>query len=194
MESFSKIVNVVFHPIVIILIGVFLLAYRDTNNIVTATYWTFLSLVFSGIISTFVYIGVKKKFFNNLDVSNRRQRIILYPFAIVVVLLFAFFVHTQHGPIELIIASIFFVIALLILDIVNRKIKASIHVSAVASLVTGVILVNWGISFFLILFVPLVAWARITQRRHTLKETIVGAICGICLTVGSIYIVQFVIR
>lgn len=193
MGIIATIINIVLHPIVLSIPAVFLITLQTTDNISTSYYWTFLSFIFSGIISLFVFFGVAKGFFANLDVSNRKQRIILYPFSGVVVLLFALFVFTQDGPVSLVYSSIFFVIALIFLDVINRKVKASIHVAAVSSFVIGVIYVYQGASIFLLMLIPLIAWARIIQKRHTLIETIVGAISGICLTVISIYIVQLVI-
>ena len=194
MKSLSSIANVILHPVTLAIPGVFLTTYNSTRNFSTSLFWTLLSMIFSGIIAVFVLIGVKKGFFNNLDVSNRKQRIILYPFSIVVILFFALFVYLENGPFVLMYASIFFVIALGILDLVNQKIKASIHVAAVASIVTGTIFVYGGMSFILLLFIPLISWARIHQKRHTLKETVAGAICGISFTLIAIFIVQFIIR
>jgi len=40
--------------------------------------------------------------------------------------------------------------------------------------------------------VPLMAWARIVEKRHTLKETIVGGAMGVIFSFIAIYIVQFI--
>ena len=194
MNFLANLIAAVLHPIVLVIPGVYLVSYNATGNTAEALYWTLLSILFSSVIACFVAYGVKKGFFNNLDVSNRKQRLILYPFAIAVVGAFAIFVYTQNGPFALVYASITFVLALLILDFINRRIKASIHTAAVASIVTGVIFIYGGISAMLLLLIPLIAWARITQKRHTLQETIVGGVAGIALTAIPIYIVQFIVK
>ena len=149
-----------------------------------------LSVIFSGIVSLFVLYGVRRGFFNNLDVSNRKQRIILYPFIIAVVMFFIGFVYFLNGPSSLINASVLIIIALLILDFINMKIKVSGHVAVVSSLVVGLLYSYGSMALFSIFLIPLIAWARIVERRHTLKETIVGAISGILLSVLALYIVQ----
>ena len=93
MKLLANIVAYTLHPVTLTLPAVFLIVYTSTGNFNVALYWTFLSLVFTGIVSIFVLLGVKKGFFNNFDVSNRRQRVVLYPFVIAIVLSFAFFVH-----------------------------------------------------------------------------------------------------
>ncbi len=192
MKLFANVLTWILHPIVLTVPAVYLLTYYSTGNTNTALYWTLISFLFSGIVSGFVLIGVKLKFFNNIDVSNRKQRVILYPFAVAVVLLFAMLIYFQNGPSNLTLGAILFVIALVILDLINRRIKASIHVASVCAFFTGVIYLFGGYSFLLLLLIPLVAWARVIEKKHTPKETIVGAICGVGLTVAAITIVQLV--
>lgn len=192
MKSLANIIAYILHPVVLTIPAVFLIVFASTNNIEASGYWTFLSMLFTGVIAVFVLFGVKKGFFNNIDVSNRRQRVILYPFVILVVLLFAFFVFSQKGPISLFYASFLFIAALIIFDIVNTKIKASVHVAAVSSIVTGVIYQHGGLTYLLVFLIPIIAWARIEERRHTLKETIVGGSLGVLLSLAAIFIVQLV--
>ncbi len=188
--NLPKLIGIILHPILLAIPGVFLIVLSSTNDLSSAVYWTIISLIFSGVISLFVLYGVRKKFFNNLDVSNRKQRVILYPFAVVVILIFAYYIHSQNGPDALVGASVLFTISLVLLDLINRKIKASIHVASVAAMVTGIMLVYGGPSYFLILLIPISAWARIKQKRHSLPETIVGAASGILLTLIGVFVVQ----
>lgn len=191
--NLPKLIGYILHPILLAIPGVFLVVLSSTNSINESLYWTLISIIFSGIISLFVVLGVKLKFFNNLDVSNRKQRVFLYPFAIGVVFLFALFVRYQNGPESLVASSILFTVALLLLDLINRKIKASIHVASVSAIVTGIAIVYGGYTYLLFLLIPISAWARIKQKRHTPTETIVGAACGIVLTLVGIFVVQLLL-
>jgi membrane-associated phospholipid phosphatase len=183
----------ILHPATLILPAVFLIVYKSAGKSHDAFLWTFISLLFSGIVAAFVLLGVKRGFFSDIDVSIKSQRIILYPFVVAITLLFTGFIYLFHGPTTLIVASILFVVALIILDVINIRIKASVHVASVAAIVVGIIYLYGGASFFLILLIPLVAWARVYEKRHTIKETIVGAACGIAFTVAAILVVQLII-
>lgn len=190
MKLFSQIIGIVFHPVLLSLLGVYLIVHSSTQNFQVAVYWTIISTFFAFLIGIFVYIGVRKGFFNNLDVSNRKQRVILYPFAIFVIILFGIFVFIVKGPFVLIESCIVFTISLLLLDLINSKIKASVHVASVAALVTGIITI-YGYKYIpFYLLVLLSAYARIVGKRHTVNEAIVGAFCGILLTVIGIFVVQ----
>jgi hypothetical protein len=183
----------ILHPATLILPAVFLIVYKSAGDSHDAFLWTFISLLFSGAVALFVLIGVKKGFFSDIDVSIKSQRIILYPFVVAVTLLFTGFIYIFHGPTSLIVASILFVIALIILDVINIRIKASVHVASVAAIVVGIIYLYGGITFYLLAFIPLIAWARVHEKRHTIKEAIVGAACGIVFSMAAILVVQLII-
>lgn len=193
VKNIAKTTGVILHPVVLALFGVFLIVYNSTNDFQKAIYWTGLSSIFALIIGAFVMLGVNQGFFNNLDVSNRKQRVILYPFAILIVILFGIFVILTKGPLSLIAASVIFIIALLVMDLINHKVKASVHVASVTAFCTGIVFV-YGINLLpVVALVPVVALARIVEKRHTLKEVIVGGFCGFALTMLGIYVVQFIL-
>lgn len=182
MKIFADIVTWILHPLVLSLPAVFLIAYMAHGNASEALVWTGVSALFSFLIIGFVLIGIKKNIFTNIDVSNRRQRVFLYPFAIVIVLLFGLIVFVFNGPYTLTAASVCFVLGLIILDIINRKIKASIHVASVSAVVTGVVMAFGGLTYILFFLIPLTAWARVIEKKHAPMETVVGACAGVGLT------------
>lgn len=189
----AKTINVVLHPVLLTIPAVYLIVYSGTGKENIALFWTAFSVLFTAIVSAFVLIGVKMKFFNDLDVSNRKQRIILYPFVIGTVLVFVGFTYFMKGPVNLILASLLFIVSLLILDCINLRIKASIHVAGVAAIATGFIFYFGMPAVLLYLLIPVIAWARIIEKRHTLREAIVGGFCGIGLSVLSILIVELIV-
>ncbi len=193
MKLFANIVATILHPATLILPAVFLIVYKSAGGFHNALFWTFVSLIFTAVVGAFVLYGVKKGFFSDIDVSVKKQRIILYPFVVFITLLFATVIYMFHGPSALIVASLLFIAALVILDVINIRIKASVHVASVSAIVIGIIFLYGPSTYWMLLLIPLVAWARIYNKRHTLKETIVGAICGISLTIIAIIVVQFLI-
>lgn len=190
MKLLANIIASVLHPATLILPAVFLIVYKSVNSYDSAFLWTVVSLVFTGFVAAFVLLGVKKGFFSDIDVSVKKQRVFLYPFVIVVTLLFIGVIYLFKGPSLLIIAGILFILAMIIMDVINIKIKASAHVASIAAIVTGIFYLYGGSTIILFALIPLVAWARIVEKRHTLKETIVGAGIGILLTVIAFFVVQ----
>ena len=56
--------------------------------------------------------------------------------------------------------------------------QISIHTATTAGLVTFAILALGGGASILTLLVPIVAWARLHLRRHTLAQTVAGGVLG----------------
>lgn len=192
MKQLANILTWILHPVILIILSVYLIVYSRLGEVNASFLWTGISMFFVGIISIFVLFGVKKGFFNNIDVSNRRQRLILYPFSIFIVAMFSLTVYLLKGPGVLIQGSVLVIIALLLLDVINRRIKASVHVGTVAAVATGLSFGYGGMLYLTLILIPLVAWARILEKRHTLKETVAGALCGILMTLGAFFVVQFI--
>ncbi len=194
IKLLANLITFVLHPIILSLLAVFLIVYRETGDMNTAYYWTFISVFFAVVISLFVLVGIKKGFFTNIDVSVRKQRVILYPFAAAVMLLFVLVLLFFNGPKFLLVGLIAFIASLGILDVINRKIKASIHVATVAALSVGIIEM-FGLKASPVLFaVPFVAWARVLEKKHTVKETIAGFLSGSILAIIGIIVVQYLLR
>lgn len=190
----ANIITAILHPLILALVAVFLLVFKETGNIQKAFTWTFVAGFFVAIIVAFVLYGIKKKFFTNIDVSVRRQRVILYPFSVIVMIIFSVMILVANGPKALLFGIIFFIISLIILDLINTKIKASIHVAGTASLAVGVVAVFGYVAYPVLLLPFFVAWARIIEKRHTLQETAVGYLVGTFLTLGSLLIVQYLMK
>lgn len=192
MRKFAKILTFIIHPATLAVPAVFLIVFKEVGNFNTAIFWTAAAMFFTGIVGVFVVYGVRKGFFSDVDVSVRRQRVILYPFVIGIILLLILCVSFLGGPPVLIYAGLFLILSLIVFDIINVRIKASVHVASVTSLSIVLVQLYGGWAYLTLLFIPIVAWARIVQKRHTLKETIVGAISGSVLTIAALIVIQYI--
>jgi len=193
MIRVAKVVTFILHPLVLIAPAVFFVIVASGHSYTDALFWTFVALFFTLSVIVYILFGMKKGFFSNFDVSRRSQRIYLFPFIIFVGLLFLLTLLVFRGPVSLFLAMVYFVVAVLILAFVNLKIKASIHVgSLTAILISGVYF--FGNSFLpFLLFIPVMAWARVIEKRHTVRETVVGALMGSVLAFIGIIVVQYLL-
>lgn len=193
MLKVARFITFILHPMVLVSPAVFLIIIASGGGYYEAFIWTIVTLVFTLFTAGYILLGVKKGFFSNFDVSKRKQRIYLFPFVIVTALIFLLVLFLFNGPKALLLALLYFVIALAILTVVNLRVKASIHVASLtAALVSASYL--FGVLFYpFLIFIPVMAWARIIEKRHTLKETIVGFIMGTLLAIVGIVIVQYLI-
>lgn len=191
MILFAKLINFILHPVILIVPSVFFVIVVTGGNIETALLWSGIALSFVLFITFYILIGIRVGFFTNFDVSNRKQRIYLFPVILFAGVTFLFSLIIFNGPRSLFFTLIYFLISVAILALVNLKIKASIHVGSITAATVSVVYFFGDKYFFLVLLIPIMAWARIKQKRHTLKETIVGFILGFLLALLGIFGVQY---
>lgn len=187
-KNFAKIISTVLSPLVILSVLPFLLLYKSSSNIQMSVFWEAISLIYLGAFSLFVIIAVKLNYFSDLDVSNRKQRPALFSAGLFVTAMYIIAVYLLNGPKVLMIATFGIILGLWIAEIINNKIKISIHVAAITGFASFLVLVHGPQYIAAYLLVPLVAWARIKTRNHTLSQTITGAVFSLLLTL-VIYII-----
>lgn len=95
-----------------------------------------------------------------------------------------------NGPKILSMVTVGFIIAVLLMALINTRLKISFHVTTAAALLFTMAIVYQGYYYLSLLLIPTVAWARLKIKRHTLPETIVGACFGILLSLGMYLIIH----
>lgn len=192
-KLFAKIISTVLNPLLILSVLPYILVFKATADVSKAYFWTIFSLVFILIFSAFVLIGIEKGFFSDLDVSRRKQRPLLYTFAIALSACYVSFLYFLKAPEVLFIALFGLIFGLVVMEFINRITKASIHVATVAAFATALTL-GFGLVYILsFIAVPLVAWARIITHNHTKRQTLIGGVMGVLITLTVYVIFKYII-
>jgi hypothetical protein len=192
-KFFAQIISTVLNPVVILAVLPFIFVLKSTQSFSTAVFWTIFSLVFLLIFCVFILLGIEEKYFSNLDVSNKKQRPLLYAFSIGLASFYLLFLYFLKAPQVLSIALFGLIVGLVLMDLINRITKASVHVAAVSAFATSLTL---GINFLLVasfLLVPLMAMARIKTHNHTKRQTLIGAFMGILITLSVYVIFKYIV-
>ena len=179
----AKIIAFIFNPLVILIPVPYFLVNESGGNPRYSLEWMLVSFVYIFIFFLFILFGMKVGFFSDLDVSKRKERFLLFSFAILLTILYLLILYLFRAPEILFIGAFSVAIGLSIVEIVNRYIKASIHTATLSALFTGLVLAeNW---LFLLGFIliPVIAWSRIKTKNHTPKETFVGFVLGVVIMV-----------
>lgn len=178
----AHILSFVFNPIVLIFCVPPFLVYRYTLDLYAAFFWGFYTLFFLIAIAVVMIQAVSNGTFTDLDVSKREQRPLFFLLCIVISVVYLGGLVYLHAPLSLFLMTISVMIGIVIASIINLFIKASLHIATLTALVVALIFFYQGATYWLLLLIPLVSWARITINRHTLQETIIGAIFGTVLS------------
>jgi membrane-associated phospholipid phosphatase len=188
--TIARYISIILNPIFILLFLPLLLVYRATGSSTLAVEWTLYTAFFLFIFGAGLWYGVQKKIFTDLDVSKREQRPLLFTWTVIFTILYLAGLFLFHAPQILFLVVFAVIFGIFIASLLNRYLKVSLHVAGITSLAVALAITYRGWFYLLLLFVPLVAWARIRIKRHTPQETVAGAILGSLLSLGMYVIVR----
>lgn len=187
---FAELFSFMFHPVVFSLMTPFFVVYRETYNEKYALKWAIFTALFIGLFIVTFGIGRVKGIFSDIDVSKRSERtkfyLILCPFILVYILL-SFLFKGIFFPLLLIAVGMIF--GLILYEVVTLKIKASMHVGiAVAWAITMGILYGPLVFMISCSIIPIVIWARLRLKRHSVSEIVAGGALGAVITFLSFFL------
>lgn len=182
MMGFAKAISFFLSPVFILLPIPFILVAKFTQDYSYALKWTVFSYAFILAVAAFVIIGVRLGVFSNFDVSKREQRPLLFSFSAFAIFCYLLSLYILDGPKVLFIALFSIILGLIIIVIVNKWIKASIHMATATSVLLFIGIVYKGYFFLLFFLIPLLAWSRVKMKEHTPMETVIGSIVGLVIT------------
>jgi hypothetical protein len=146
--------------------------------------WAILILaIVTGIPLAYLVIGLKRGWVGDMEMTRRseRPRFILISLSSDVLALLI--LRLLHGPHLLtVIVLTYFCLAITMLTISSFW-KISLHMAGVGGFSAALLYVFGAPVLWAFLSLPLVAWARLHRRKHTLAQLVGGAIAGILITV-----------
>jgi membrane-associated phospholipid phosphatase len=186
-KIFAEVVSLVFNPVIFLFALPFMVVYKQTTNFSSAIKWEMFSGFFVVIGLLIIYLGIRRGIFSDEDLSKRKEREEFYYFALVLsfaYLIAALFLKGIFFHLSIVGLGLF--LAIIIFTLINRFIKASIHLAALWAFTVAVSLL-YGLNYFwfTVWIIPLVAWSRLYLKRHTKKELLVGSMLGILITLAT---------
>ena len=180
--SLARFISFLFNPILLLVFVPFFLLLRNGNDFTKALFWTGYTSIFLSAMTVFLAYSVKKKIITDMDVSKRTQRPLVFLVSILLIVAYLSGLYLLHGPRLLSVIAVGIMIGIILASIINLRLKASMHVAAISALIFALAIVYNGFYLFSLFLIPLVAWARLKIRRHTLPETVVGGLLGVLLS------------
>src|SRR5579885_3437136 len=189
--SRAHFISTVFNPLFLLLFMPLVLVYYSTGDVLSAMHWTAYSAFFLLLIVAVVVYGVQKGTFSDLDVSKREQRPLLFLLTIIIAMLYLAGLFVFQAPLVLFLTIFALMVGTFLASIMNVYLKASLHVAVITGLTITLTVLYKHWYTLLLLLIPLVAWSRITIKRHTFIETIAGAVLGSLLSLGMYAVIKF---
>src|ERR1700691_685687 len=142
--SLAQIISFLFNPVMLLVFVPLLLVYKTTGDIILAFAWTVYTMIFLIAMTFFVIYGVHKKFFTDMDVSKRTQRPLLFTVGILMTVIYLWGLYFLNGPKILVVVTLGFIVGVLILALINTRLKVSFHVTTVSALLFTLAIVYQG--------------------------------------------------
>ncbi|HET9947194.1 MAG TPA: hypothetical protein VFQ63_03980 [Patescibacteria group bacterium] len=189
-KFFAQVISFIFHPIFFTLFIPLLIVHRKTGDWMYSFKWTAFSGVFLLVALLFFYIVRPKDFFSDFDISKKEQRHLFYSISLLLAVMYFIAALIFKGILfPLSIVSLGIILGLVVFDIVNYYIKASIHLAVVTAYVVTMAIVYGLVPFFAMIgMVALVGWSRIYLKKHTQAEAVAGMLLGAAVTVVTFWI------
>ncbi|RHJ81005.1 hypothetical protein [Parabacteroides sp. AM08-6] len=206
MKLLSNIVSGMFHPLLMVTYGV-ILALMFTYLTIYPPAMKLL-LIGGAFLSTavipglFIYMMVRSGAAGDLELSDRKERVVPYLILITSILVCVFYMYKMMLPFWLLSLLVGASVALLLAMLINFYWKISAHMLGVGGLLGGIMgisrihLMNPYWTFIIVIVIAgLVGTSRIFLKRHTSMQVYAGFCLGfICTFVSSFlsYIYLFI--
>src|SRR5690606_2429013 len=182
--TLAKVISTVGHPFLTVpLFAVFLLFSIESTQ--RAIYLSLLIVggIFLPIVQKTLR-GERKGTYTNLDVSDQTQRQKWFVATTFLLLLVTVIVWATNQAWMLLLAMACALVLLVIAQLVNMRIKASMHLAFHAFLGFLILSLNWIAGVCVLLLALPLAWSRIHLGRHIWKEVVVGMALGTVLGIA----------
>lgn len=189
MMFLARIISYLSNPLLIILPTPYFLVDKVSKNDIYAFKWTIFSYVFIGMIVLFVAMEVLFGIFSDFDISQKKQRPIFFSFVGLITFFYLLALFILNGPKILFVAVFATMLGLIAMDIVNKWIKASIHVATISAFIFSLGIIYGGLYLLGLILVPFIAWSRVKMRKHTPIEAVAGGMVGILVTI-IVYVIS----
>jgi hypothetical protein len=176
-------------PPVVTSLGIWLAAAHLATS--GAWYWALREWAFLvAIPAAYVAGAVLRGRISDLDVCIREQRTGPYLLAMLCAGLAFAWSWLDGTPQTLTLFAGAAMAQLILLYLVTMRWKISLHSAAMASCGVAALAFTGVMGLPLLAGVPLVAWARVHMRRHTLAQTVAGAIAGGLIYTTALFVIH----
>jgi membrane-associated phospholipid phosphatase len=182
-RDLARILSTIFNPFLTALALFVILAEISAKD--TLDFWRllFLSTFFTSIgPMLYVFWLYATDRISDLDMSVRREREMVFSVFVVFYLCGAVALWLVHAPRLMIAAMLGYFVSTLVVQYITRYWKISTHAIGITAPLTALTLLYGRQPMPFLVLIPMVCWARVYLRAHTVMQVVAGAALAICTT------------
>ena len=127
---------------------------------------------------------------SDFHLQNREERFLPLCCTLVSMIIGTVLLHRLGAAREIVWAGVAYITNSIIFSAITPIWKISFHSSVATGCVTVLVMLVNPQFGWLFLLIPLISWARVYRKRHTLLQTVVGAVLAVGNTVIVLYMAQ----
>jgi len=188
-KRIAKLTSNILNPFLVTLIIILLLSFESTSSTLDALKWSLILIVLS-ILPVFlvtIYL-VHNERLDGIFISTRQQRTKIYWLAGACTGTGCVIVPYFGAPLILVAAFVTGLSSVVIFMCINLWWKISLHTAFIAASITVLIILYGWIAAIAAVLVPLVSWARIELKRHSLAQVAAGNLLAALIVVVVFYL------
>ncbi len=192
MQMRKRIANLtsnILNPFLVSLIIILLLSFKSTSSTPDALKWSLISVALS-VLPVFLVITylVRNGKLDGIFIRVRGQRSKIYWLAGACASLGCVTLHYLGAPLILVATFVAGLSAIVIFMCINFLWKISLHTAFIAGSVTVLVILYGWIAAVTVLLIPLMSWARIELKHHSLAQVAAGALLAALIVVVVFYL------
>ena len=153
--------------------------------------WLVIVVLFVTVLPVLsIAVMVRYAKVSDLHLHNREERLLPLCCTLVSMVVGTVLLHQLGAAREIVWAGIAYIVNSVIFSAITPIWKISFHSSVATGCVTVLVMLVNPQFGWLFLLIPLIAWARVYRKRHTLLQTVVGAVLAVGSTVFILYLAK----
>ena len=187
-KRIARLTSVILHPILLMLVMLFLLSFVSAPSTLDAIRWALISVALSilPVMLSLVYL-VRSGRLDSFFTIVRRQRTKVYLLAGAYAIVGCVILSYLGAPSILLAAFATGISTTLIFMFINLRWKISLHTALVGASVTVLVILYGWLALVTAALVPLTVWSRIELNHHSLAQAATGALLASLIAVTVFY-------
>ena len=175
-RDLARILSTVFNPFLTALALFVILAHVSARGTL-AFWWLLLVSTFFTSIGPMIYVfwlyGTDR--ISDLDMSVRHEREAVFGAFVVFYLVGTLFMWLTHAPTLMIASLAAYTVSTLVVQYITRYWKISTHALGITAPLVALTLLYGNDTLPFLVLIPMVCWARVHLKAHTLLQVLAGA-------------------
>lgn len=180
-HDLAKWLSRLFHPFVLGPTTLLTLMYLTGTSLNESFKWVTITIVVTivPLMGVMIYF-LKKGSIDSLDISIREKRTFFYLIALLGFCVLTAILYFGNAPYIIFICLCTALVSSVISMFINRLFtKVSLHAGTMAGCATALLFVSVYIGVILLALLPLIGWARIRLKQHSIQQIVLGWGVGI---------------